>query len=115
MSVGEIQGVESVRQAQVGVIRHASMLNQGRASRAVSEALARKQQAVSEAMDLLQEMSADSRTNLNIHVDKETGIFVIRVLSARTGELIRQIPQSEVINAIRNILRNAGVIIDRTA
>lgn len=86
-----------------------------RPANAVIEHAEHTRQAVREALDKLQKLARDNSTTLDISVDSETGIYVIRVLDAQTGEIIREVPPKEVLNAVSIILRIAGIHIDRIA
>jgi flagellar protein FlaG len=86
-----------------------------RSANAVIEHAEHTRQTVREALDKLQKLARDNSTKLDISVDSETGIYVIRVLDAQTGELIREVPPREVLNAVSIILRVAGIHIDRVA
>jgi flagellar protein FlaG len=53
------------------------------------------------------------RRNLEFSVDEDTGMQVVTVTDAETGELVRQIPSQEILNIARHIASrdNNGVLI----
>ena len=54
---------------------------------------------VSELKDYVQNMQRD----LNFHVDDETGRVVIKVIDSSTSEVIREIPEAEVLSLARRM------------
>ena len=64
------------------------------------------------AIDRLNQQMRDGGRNVNFSVDKELGVFVVRVTKQDTGEVIRQIPNEAVlkvghsVEALRGMLHN---------
>ena len=59
----------------------------------------------------LQEIGND----LSVAVDEGTGVMVVRVTDNQTGEVVKQIPAQEFIDAELNMERIVGLIIDDQA
>ena len=57
------------------------------------------EQVVSDLKDYVQNMQRD----LNFHVDDATGRVVIKVIDSATSEVIRQIPEEEVLSLARRM------------
>ena len=57
------------------------------------------ERVVSDLKDYVQNMQRD----LNFHVDDETGRVVIKVIDSSTSEVIRQIPEEEVLSLARRM------------
>jgi len=57
------------------------------------------ERVVSDLKDYVQNMQRD----LNFHVDGGTGELVIKVIDSSTSELIRQIPEEEVLSLARRM------------
>ena len=73
------------------------------------------QAAVSHLNDYVQTL----RRDLQFSVDKSTGKFIVRVMDAETGELIRQIPAEEVLQVSaslgHNSKRQTGILLQGEA
>lgn len=50
---------------------------------------------------------------LDIAVDSQTGVIVVKVTDAITGETLRQIPSEEALRITRNIDALTGILVDR--
>ena len=73
-----------------------------------SEELKRAADAINKALER-------SDHNLRFSVDEGTGITVVKVVDANTGDLIRQIPSDEVIAVSRSIDRLQGILLKHKA
>ena len=51
-------------------------------------------------------------SGIEISVDKDTGVTIIKVLDVETGKVVRQIPPEEVLTFMRQFDKN-GVLISR--
>jgi len=52
--------------------------------------------------------------NVSFSLDKSTGKDVVRVVNSNNGEVIRQLPNEEKLNFIRNLDSMMGLIFDKT-
>lgn len=71
---------------------------------------------------IVQQLAAELGTALNklegdfsVSVDKDSGMVVIRITDAVTGEVVRQVPSKELLEADRNMERIVGLIVDDQA
>lgn len=71
------------------------------------EAMAEQAEVTRETLDRvtseLKDFAQNMQRDLNFHVDDITGRVVIRVVDATTDEVIRQIPQEEVLALARRL------------
>lgn len=70
----------------------------------------------------VQQLAAELGTALNqlegdfsVSVDKDSGMVVIRITDAITGEVVRQVPAKELLEADRSMERIVGLIVDDQA
>jgi len=70
----------------------------------------------------VQQLAAELGTALNklegdfsVSIDKDSGMVVIRITDAVTGEVVRQVPSKELLEADRNMERIVGLIVDDQA
>ena len=49
---------------------------------------------------------------LEFHVDEDTGRTIVTVRETATGDVIRQIPNAEVLELARHFQRNAGALLN---
>jgi flagellar protein FlaG len=49
---------------------------------------------------------------VNFSVDSSTGKDVVRVFNSNTGELVRQLPNDEMLNFVKNLENMMGLIFD---
>jgi flagellar protein FlaG len=80
----------------------------------------RQQQLIDALREDFRESVSDANERLiqqgraiNISVDRETNIVVVRVSDSESGEKIRQIPPEEALNVTRNIDRLTGILVDK--
>lgn len=66
-----------------------------------------------ESVTAANERMMEQRRTIDISVDEETNIFVVRVSDPESGEKIRQIPSEEALNVARNIDRLTGILVDK--
>lgn len=59
-------------------------------------------------------MQAAGRT-VDVALDKQTNMVIVRVTDRETGEQVRQIPPESALNITRNIDRLTGILVDRKA
>ena len=57
----------------------------------------------------------EAGNDLSVAVDEGTGMMVVRVTDNQTGEVVKQIPAQEFIDAELNMERIVGLIIDDQA
>ena len=57
----------------------------------------------------------EAGNDLSVAVDEGTGVMVVRVTDNQTGEVVKQIPAQEFIDAELNMERIVGLIIDDQA
>lgn len=53
--------------------------------------------------------------DFSVSVDKESGMVVIRITDSVTGEVVRQVPPKELLEADRSMERIVGLIVDDQA
>ena len=70
----------------------------------------------------VQQLAAELGTALNrlegdfsVSVDKDSGTMVVRITDQETGEIVRQIPSKELLEADRSMERIVGLIVDDQA
>jgi flagellar protein FlaG len=56
---------------------------------------------------------AGSGRAVDVLVDKQTRMVVVRVTDRDTGEQVRQVPPESALNITRNIDRLTGILVDR--
>lgn len=64
---------------------------------------------VQQAAQQIQKFLAESQRSLEFHVDEASGISVVMVRDANTGDVIRQIPNEETVK-LAQILKDTGSI-----
>ena len=64
------------------------------------------------AVNILNETVKKEGVDLNFRLDETLNRPVVTVLSEKTGEVVRQLPQDEVLRAVKNIDRMRGIIFD---
>ena len=70
----------------------------------------------------VQQLAAELGTALNrlegdfsVSVDRDSGTMVVRITDQATGEVVRQIPSKELLEADRSMERIVGLIVDDQA
>ena len=63
-------------------------------------------------MERMQEHVESYDRNLRFSLDEELGRTVIKVIDSETDELVRQIPQEEVLEVARALEKNGGFLPD---
>jgi len=70
----------------------------------------------------VQQLAAELGTALNrlagdfsVSVEKDSGTMVVRITDQETGEIVRQIPSKELLEADRSMERIVGLIVDDQA
>lgn len=70
----------------------------------------------------VQKLAAELGTALNrlegdfsVSVDRDSGTMVVRITDQATGEVVRQIPSKELLEADRSMERIVGLIVDDQA
>lgn len=64
---------------------------------------------VQQAAQQIQKFLAESQRSLEFHVDETSGLSVVMVRDANTGDVIRQIPNEETVK-LAQILKDTGSI-----
>jgi flagellar protein FlaG len=67
-------------------------------------------QSVREAVDRINAFLKSAQRDLNIEIDKDTGIVVVKVVDRESGEVIRQIPPEEALAIAKNLDTAQGVL-----
>lgn len=70
---------------------------------------------LSNAVKQINEYAQNIKRDIEFSVDDDTGRTVIRVYDSNTEELIRQIPNEEVIELAKNLKSNNGLILNAKA
>ena len=65
------------------------------------------------AVEILNQNLEKYSRNVRFSVDVSTGKDVVRVVSSSSGETIRQLPNDEMLNFIRNLDNMIGLIFDK--
>lgn len=65
-----------------------------------------------EAVDVLNEALAKDPVALKFSIDETLNRPVVSVISETTGEVIHQLPQDEVMRAVKNIDRMRGILFE---
>lgn len=69
---------------------------------------------ISRAITNLNEFLKDSQRDFVFRLDQSSGRTVITIVNPNTGEIVRQIPPEEVLNAART-LKEAGILLSTRA
>lgn len=67
-------------------------------------------ESLSHALDTHMPNSLDARVEL--HVDKESGLVVGRVVDRRTNEEIRQLPPEAMVRLVAELKKELGPLVD---
>ena len=67
---------------------------------------------LSKAVDVLNEAMAKDPVALRFSIDEILNRPVVSVISESTGEVIHQLPQDEVMRAVKNIDRMRGILFE---
>lgn len=65
-----------------------------------------------EAVDMLNEALARDPVSLRFAIDETLNRPVVTVISDKTGEIVHQLPQEEVMRAVKNIDRMRGILFE---
>lgn len=69
-----------------------------------------------EALNRLRQFATSTNREMVITVDKDSGQFVVKVLDAKTKELVRQIPSEDLLRVARQLDSNdKGGLLEATA
>lgn len=70
----------------------------------------------------MQQLAAELGTALNqlegdfsVSVDRDSGLVVVSITDEVTGEIVKQIPPQELLEADRNMERIVGLLVDDRA
>lgn len=74
-----------------------------------------KQAELDSAVKQINEYVQDIKRDIEFSVDDDTGRTVIKVYDSKTEELIRQIPNEEVLELAKNLKRTNGLIFNAKA
>lgn len=70
---------------------------------------------LAKAVDVLNEAMAKDPVALRFSLDETLNRPIVSVVSEETGEIIHQLPQEEVLRAVRNIDRMSAVLFEHKA
>lgn len=83
--------------------------------KAAQKALTQEQQAqLKKAVELLNEQMKSHGNQLSFSVDESLNRTVIQVANAKTGEVIRQIPNEAALRVSENIEKFKGLLLDES-
>lgn len=68
-------------------------------------------EAVKQAAERIAAYLRSAQRDLDISVDKDTGIVVVKVVDRESGEVIRQIPPEEVLSIAKHLDSAQGVLL----
>lgn len=83
----------------------------GKISTASEPSIVDVQQATKEVEKIVQSMA----NNLQFSVDQDSGRTIVKLTDSQTGETIRQIPSTEMLELARDIERFQGLLLKQTA
>jgi flagellar protein FlaG len=72
-------------------------------------------QNLKEAVTILNQQASESNRGLGFRMDETLGHAVVTVISANTGEVVRQIPNEVVVRVAHNIARMKGIFFNSQA
>jgi flagellar protein FlaG len=78
----------------------------------VNEKFTISTQDLQAAVDRLNQSLKEMNRDVNFSVDSSTGKDVVRVFNSNTGELVRQLPNDETLNFVKNLENMMGMIFD---
>lgn len=67
------------------------------------------------AVENLNQALQDIKRELRFSVDDDTGRTIVKVINADTDEVVRQIPSEQLLNAVRHMEQQAGLLLDTEA
>ena len=67
------------------------------------------------AVEDLNQALQNIRRELRFSVDDDTGRMIVKVINADTDEVVRQIPSEQLLNAVRHLNQQAGLLLDTEA
>lgn len=76
---------------------------------------AHDEERLKEAADKINDFIASITTDLKFTIDKDTDLVVVKVISHKTGEVIRQIPSEETLKLAKALDSLKGLIIREKA
>ncbi len=68
-----------------------------------------------QAVENLNQALQNIRRELRFSVDDDTGRTVVKVINAETDEVVRQIPSEQLLDAVRHLNQQAGLLLDTEA
>ncbi|WP_372718324.1 flagellar protein FlaG [Immundisolibacter sp.] len=74
----------------------------------------RRSRDIGEAVARLEDHVQTVRRELHFRIDEDSGMTVVRVVNKDTGELVRQIPNQEVLDLAEHLQDNAGALLRGT-
>ena len=83
------------------------------AERAQSAELASPPDLTAARLAKLTRAGYNAHARLSIDRDEDAGSFVYRILDDRSGELIRQFPQEEMLQLLAYLGEQGGLVVDR--
>ncbi|MDH3712547.1 MAG: flagellar protein FlaG [Gammaproteobacteria bacterium] len=68
-----------------------------------------------QAVENLNQTLQDIKRELRFSVDDDTGRTIVKVINADTDEVVRQIPSEQLLNTVRHMEQQAGLLLDTEA
>lgn len=99
---GEKLPPEAGKEVEVGLQSKKEVVSQDR-NDAVKEEVKVDSRQVRDAVTQMQDYMQNMERSLNFQLDEESGITVIKVYDSETEELIRQIPNEEVVSLAQKL------------
>ncbi|MBE3573752.1 MAG: flagellar protein FlaG [Moorella humiferrea] len=90
-----------------------SPAREGRKEPAPTEETKAGRKEVHEAVKKVNHTMEIYRTELRFILDEESDEFMVRVINAETGEVIREIPPEWVLKIVADVKRMLGLILDK--
>ena len=97
------------------VERYQALHQTGQVPPAEQEAKKIDEAELSQAVKQINDFVQDIQRDLEFSVDDDTGRTVIRVYDSKTDELIRQIPNEEVLELAKNLKETNGLLFNAKA
>jgi len=109
----QLAGVEQGR--SVPTPRGGSQAAPGTAARTEQNTPAQASEGLQQAVAAINRAAKSLNNSVQLSLDAHSGKPVVRVVDTETGQLVRQIPNEEVLELRRALDRIAGLLIHRTA
>jgi uncharacterized FlaG/YvyC family protein len=73
------------------------------------------EQQLREVKALVKQAAPQVQHSVDISVNEASGCFVIRVINEQTGEVVSEVPSERVLEALAQMLKGSGLMLDRSA